>query len=374
MTGLTGFLIFLTAVAGLLLGYAFWPARQTARLVPQRPQGAARGPLRGAEDVLDQSEENVLIAAYPGIHEIRRLPLAPLRAPKLVEDLSADAVAAIQDRVAGIKPIPVNHLRLMRLLGNPQSAPAEINALATTNPVLSARILRTVNSPYFGRSQKITSVGRAITLLGYNNVRILVLRESLNAVMPAGDQGLVERFNKIWMHSAAVSACAAHLGRSLFQFPDYELGTIGRLHDIGKYFVHLLAEPTQATGALPRVLQEDFDHGLNHATLGGLIAARWQLSDNVAKTIEYHHHPLFCLPEAIPAAWLKHSFVVCLSDLICRSIGYSAEGDDGDLWKVRPEYFELFKLNPDLHGVVTVRLVQEIENANATVQSYVTEA
>jgi len=375
MTGLTGFLIVLAAVVVLLTGYAFRPARQRARQpAATAVGGTASGPAKIAGALSDQSEDGVLLDAYPGIHEIRYLPLAPPQAPRLVEELSPAAIAVIRHRVTEIKPIPVNYLRLMRLLGNPQSAPAEINALTTTNPVLSARILWTVNSPFFGRLQKVTSVGRAITLLGYNNVRILVLRESLNAVAPSGDHGLTELYNKIWVHSAAVSACAGYLGKSLFQLPDYELGTMGLLHDIGKYFLHLFPTVSQTTSGLPPVLREDATYGLNHAALGSLIASNWQLSDPMVKTIEYHHHPVFALPETIPEAYLKQSFVVCLSDLICKSIGHAAEDDGHDRWRVRPEYFELFKLSPDLQGIVTVRLLQEIEKANATVQSYVTES
>ena len=113
---------------------------------------------------------------------------------------------------------------------------------------------------------------------------------------------------------------------------------------------------------------------MNHATLGSVIADNWQLSERMAKTIEYHHHPMFSPPEEIPESCLRESFVVCLSDLICKSIGYAAEDEEHDRWQIRPEYFELFKLSPNLSGVLSVRLLQDIEAAHVTVQSYVAES
>ena len=370
---MASFLLVLAAVATLLVAYAFWPAAQPAKPSPPRLGRSTRPPANTGGDVSAQPEAAALLNAYPGLKQIGQLPAVPEGSPKLVEQLSPDTIAAVQERVAGIQPIPVDYLRLLRLLGNPQSASTEIVTLASTNPVLSARILRTVNSPFFGRPQKITSVGRGITLLGYNNVRMLVLRESLNATMPSGDSGLVEQCNKIWIHSAAVSACAAHVGTMLFNFPDYELGTIGLLHDIGKYFIHLLPAAPEIPKTLPTVLQEDATFGINHAALGSLIGENWRLSQSTVKAIEYHHHPLFVPPGGIPSSCLRQSFVVCLSDLMCKSLGYAAQ-DDHERWAIRPEYFDLFKLSPDLHGLITARLLREIDKANVTVQSYVADS
>lgn len=370
---MAGFLVILATVATLLVAYAFWPAAQPAKLSGPRHGSGTHPPQNAGGDRSAASEAATLLGAYPGLKQIDQLPSAPEESPKLVEQLSPDTIAAVQERVAGIQPIPVDYLRLMRLLGNPQSASTEIATLASTNPVLSARILRTVNSPFFGRPQKVTSVGRGITLLGYNNVRMLVLRESLNATMPTGDSGVVEVCNKIWIHSAAVSACAAHIGTTLFNFPDYELGTIGLLHDIGKYFIHLLPAAAQTPHTLPSVLQEDATYGINHAALGSLVGGNWRLSQSTVKAIEYHHHPMFVPPGRIPTSCLRQSFVVCISDLICKSLGYAAQDDD-ERWAIRPEYFELFKLSPDVRGLITPRLIREIDKANVTVQSYVADS
>ena len=182
-----------------------------------------------------------------------------------------------------------------------------------------------MNSAYFNRPEKITSVGRAISLLGYNSVRALVLQETLNNVMPPGRADV---YSKTWAHSAVVSVCSGHLGKNIFQFSEYEMGTMGLLHDIGKYFIDMLKPVGEGSAESPLLIREEQQYGINHACLGGMIAKNWQLSESIVKGIEYHHHPSFFPPESIPEPYMKQTFVICLSDLICKTLGYGANDEE----------------------------------------------
>jgi len=313
-----------------------------------------------------ESQRKAFLESYPVLKEISYFPIAEGVAPKFIQDLSQEVIQTVKEKISAIKPIPVNYLKLINLLRNPESNPGEITSVTVTNPVFSARILRAVNSAYFNRPEKITSVGRAISLLGYNNVRALVLQETLSNVMPRDHADL---YSKTWAHSAVVSVCSGHLGKNIFQFSEYEMGTMGLLHDIGKYFVHMLKPLEEGTMQSPLVIREEQQYGINHACLGSLIAKNWQLSDSILKSIEYHHHPSFFPPESIPEPYIKQTFVICLSDLICKTLGYGA--NDDEKLPIRNEYYEMFKMRPDLEENVTPRLVKEIEKAYITVQSYI---
>ena len=74
-------------------------------------------------------------------------------------------------------------------------------------------------------------------------------------------------------------------------------------------------------------------------------------------------------PESIPKAYLTQSFVICLSDLISKALGYGATDDD--ILPIRPEYFEMFGLNPNPLELITPALSKELTNAYFTVKSYV---
>ena len=336
-------------------------AADTAKRHKEKSPAPSHAKVQGAE-----AQRQAFLESYPVLQEVSYFPIAEGVAPKFTQDLSQEVIEAVKEKISAIKPIPLNYLKLMNLLRNPESNPGEITSVTVTNPVFSARILRAVNSAYFNRPEKITSVGRAISLLGYNSVRALVLQETLNNVMPREHADV---YSKTWAHSAVVSVCSGHLGKNIFQFSEYELGTMGLLHDIGKYFIHMLKPEGEGSTESPLVIREEQQYGINHACLGSLIAKNWQLSDSIVKGIEYHHYPSFFPPESIPEPYIKQTFVICLSDLICKTLGYGA--NDDEKLPIKNEYYEMFKMRPDLEENVTPRLVKEIEKAHVTVQSYI---
>jgi HD-like signal output (HDOD) protein len=147
------------------------------------------------------------------------------------------------------------------------------------------------------------------------------------------------------------------------------VATIGVLHDIGKYFFHLLDGAGEKVGGVPTVIQEDEQYGINHPLTGSILAEKWQLSDVIAKCIQFHHHPIFFPPKSIPAPYQQLSFIVCLSDLICKVLGYGGQSDD--ILPIRKEYFELFGLSSEIPKIVTQPLIQEIEKSRAAVELFI---
>ena len=342
-------------------------ARDAQKRHTEKPAAAAPA-AAPAKVQTAEAQRKAFLESYPSLMEVSYTALPEGVAPKLLHDLSPDIVETVKEKTASIKPIPVSYLKLMNLLRNPESNPGEITSVTVTNPVFSARVLRAVNSAYYNRPEKITSVGRAISLLGYNSVRALVLQETLNNVIPKEQSGNPDAYNKIWTHSAVVSVCSGHLGKSIFQLSEYELGTMGLFHDLGKYFIHMLTPTGDARAESLLMMQEEERYGINHACLGSLIAANWQLSESISKCIEYHHYPAFFPPEAIPEPYRRQVFVIYLSDLICKALGYTADGEEK--LPIRSEYYEMFKMHPDLQDNVAARLIKEIERAHQTVQSY----
>lgn len=140
---------------------------------------------------------------------------------------------------------------------------------------------------------EIASVGRAIILLGYNYVRSLVYQDTVSNTLSGKQVGERAEFNELWIHSTVVSVCAHYLGRNVFRSSENDLATIGLLHDIGKYFLHLLEDIGEKDTNLPAIIQEEKQYGVNHTLMGSIIANKWQLPDIIVKNIEFHHYPLF---------------------------------------------------------------------------------
>lgn len=303
---------------------------------------------------------------HPAVEQISLAPLPEGVKLRELDDLSEQLTKKAASVVHSLAALPASFFELNDMLRAPESSARQIASLVATNPILSARILQAINSSYYGLTMKIDSVGRAITLLGFNNVRTLVLRESLRSALPRQTENR-ELMDRLWVHSGVVSACANFLGREVLKVPVQYLPTIGLFHDIGKFFLPLLKSRQEPVADLPSIIQEDKRYGINHAHLGSLIARAWNLPEDVAACVEYHHHPVYFPPESIPVAYRQASFIVCLSDCICQAIKI---GDSDTPYPLRPEYFEAFGLSPDLKKIISSALVSEMEKARLAVESY----
>ncbi|MCX5817914.1 MAG: HDOD domain-containing protein [Proteobacteria bacterium] len=306
--------------------------------------------------------------SHPDLKEINYFIPAENTFPTTLQDLEEKTRKIIEERLSVLPPIPTTSIKLLDLLRKPESNPEKITALVSTNPVFSGKILQTINSSYFELPGKITSVGRAITLLGYNNVRTIVFQETIKNVVPKHLDMEPDLYIKTWVHSAIVSTCAGYIGKKLFKFSEYDLATIGLLHDIGKYFLVTLESYFEIISDIPALIKEEHQYGINHAVAGGLIANKWKLPHVIVHGIEYHHYPSFFLPEAIPEQYRTQCFTICLADLIAKVLGY--HGQNEQTLPIRDEYFEMYGINKDIRGIITTDLVRDVEKSRLTVESY----
>jgi len=343
---------------------------QTSLTTPDINQTFDAGKKRETYTEVHSTISEIVYAAFP-----------PGISPKKFNEMDGSLLQTVRGKISNVKPIPSNSVKLLDLLKNPFSSWNDISAAVSTNPVFSAKILQAVNSAYFGLPEKVTSVGRAITLLGYNNVRSLVLEDVLETLTSKNQGGNSDAYVKACVHSAVVSACSGYLSKNVFHTSEYDIATIGLLHDIGKYFIPSL-EPLSGSSPQhplywlktlrprpPEVIREQIEFGLDHTMLGSLLADRWELSDVIKYSIEYHHYPSFFPPQSLPKPYLTQSFVICLSDLICKALGHCT--DDDEVLPILPEYYDMFGLSDNPAEFITPALTKEITNAYFTVKAYV---
>jgi HD-like signal output (HDOD) protein len=384
-------LLLLAAVLILLFVYL----QKKRKVIAQMPQQSLNNTTQRQKDVPKAPLINSNIGQSPVAQKPRNaftepsLPIPEITyatvpegiLPKPFNEVDSKFLKTVREKISQVKPIPSNSVKLLDLLKNPFSNWTDISAVVSTNPMFSAKILQAVNSAYFNLPDKVTSVGRAITLLGYNNVRSLVLEDVLETLTVKTQNSNSDAYVQACIHSSVVSACSGYLSKNIFHTSEYDIATIGLLHDIGKYFIPTL-EPLSGTLPAhplywlktvrprpPLVIREQIEYSLDHTMLGSLLADRWELSDVIKYSIEYHHYPSFMPPESIPKPYLTQSFVICLSDLICKALGYSTTDDE--ILPIRPEYYEMFGLNPNPLEMITPALTKEITNAYFTVKAYV---
>lgn len=180
-----------------------------------------------------------------------------------------------------------------------------IARIISKDVVLSAAMLKTVNSPYFGLRRKIDSIEQAVLTMGSNNVfNIMTALALRNLNVNQGAQ--LERF---WDTAQNTANNAVMLAKRIPGIPHDVAYTVGLFHDCGiplmmtrfpDYRETLKSAQNQHSGFITDI--EDECHNTNHATVGHLLSRNWCLSENIALTILHHHNlDIFSSREVLPA-------------------------------------------------------------------------
>jgi putative nucleotidyltransferase with HDIG domain len=204
----------------------------------------------------------------------------------------------VLESVDEIAPLPDITIRIMNAADDPRSNAYQLLKTVLHDPALASRILRLVNSSFHGLSSSITSLERAITLLGFNAVKNLAVASSVSTLFQGGRLCLSFSMRDLWTHSIAVGVCAKELARSM-KLPNFDEAFLaGLLHDLGLLIEHqkfpdeLAAICDQAQASPLGVCQlETGRFGFDHQALGGAIGQRWKFPAPVCAAMAYHHRP-----------------------------------------------------------------------------------
>lgn len=209
----------------------------------------------------------------------------------------ADAATldALVERITGISTLPQIALRVMEAAQNPEATAADLKVLVESDPALSARVLRSVNSAANGLRMKITNVQQAISYLGFNQIRNLAITASVGEIFRVEEPTGPYRRMNLWRHMVSVGVCA-RLVASRLALPNFDDAFLaGLLHDIG-----IILEDQHAHDKFKNVIRnlqndltlaqiEQVFLGFDHTTLGERIAEKWQFPPGVRNVIRFHH-------------------------------------------------------------------------------------
>jgi len=205
-----------------------------------------------------------------------------------------------QDLVTGVirlVSLPEVCMRVNEMMEEPSTSARTLGEVISRDTGLTARLLKIVNSSFYGFSSKIETVSRAVTVIGLRELRGLVLAASA-----------VETFSKIpaevlnrvhfWRHSVYCGVVAQLIAEECKVLHSERLFVAGLLHDIGKLIIsHRL--PEQMKTIKERVAAEQrFDYeiereelGFDHADVGGALLREWKMPPTLCDAVHYHHRP-----------------------------------------------------------------------------------
>ncbi len=230
--------------------------------------------------------------------------------------------------VNSLPTLPAIAIEAIRLMEGERSSFDSVAELLKNDQVLAARVLHYANTASIGSRNKIVSIAQAVSVLGFNTIRSIILSAS---IFDSFSKKLAKNKKLVhfWLHSIGVAVTAKILAERL-GFPDPEEAYLaGLLHDIGKLLLFLQdtekfnelcqqldSQGTYSTmGALPLELEDEL-LGLNHLDAGKAAAEYWKLPDSLTSSIWLHHQPVF---DTIHPEQANLSQLVRFADVLCVS-------------------------------------------------------
>lgn len=206
------------------------------------------------------------------------------------------SVKKILKQVQRLEPIPTIIHKVLALAEDPDFSMGDLVHLVEHDPAVTANLLKTCNSAYLGLAVKIDSVQQAVSMLGLQKVVELVMSQNLSVNMLKAQKGYQLEKGDLWKQSFASAMVARSLAerRDLYALP--AIYTAALLKDIGKVVLHEYVETKW--DKIQRFLEdknvsfvdaEKENLGMDHATLGGIIAKEWNFSAHMVYMIENHH-------------------------------------------------------------------------------------
>jgi len=193
--------------------------------------------------------------------------------------------------------LPEVYLRLKELLAQPDYSMADVALIIGQDPALTARLLRLVNSPYFGLAAKVETVFRAVSMLGTKQVHDLALATSV-AHSFAGMPSEAMDMPKFWRRSVFCGLASRELAKVAGVQDSERLFVAGLLRDIGHLVMYqTVPEPCQRAMLVaeqreqPLYLVERELIGIDYARVGGALMRLWQLPSSLRESTEFHIEP-----------------------------------------------------------------------------------
>ena len=236
-----------------------------------------------------------------------------------------DPYELIRDDIK-LPSLPDIYAQINEAITKPSSSAYDIGNVISKDTSLSARLLKLVNSTFYGFPSKIDTLSRAVTVIGTRQLSTLALGMNIINVFKNIPSRLMD-MKSFWKHSIACGLTARILaGYKNIQNTE-RLFVGGLLHDIGRLILYSYI-PIQARDALLRAKYNDnllhkAEHelmGFNHARIGGLLLKKWRLPISLENTVEYHHAPQKSKDPLEPA-------VVHLADIMINALGIGSSGE-----------------------------------------------
>ncbi len=231
-------------------------------------------------------------------------------------------------RLKDLPTLPTILVKCNKLLEDPNVSASQLAKAIKTDQAVSSKVLKLVNSAFYGLSGKVGTICQGIVVLGFNTVRNIILSLSVLDLLPKdADLGEFE-ISDLWKHSLGCAIISRVIAQRVGIKDPEEAFIAGLLHDIGKIitaklfqeeFVAILKTTHQENKLFLDVEQDVL--GTAHDYIGGMLAKNWQLPSTLFESISFHHNGEKTMKHA------KLVYTIRLADIVTRGLQIGSGGD-----------------------------------------------
>lgn len=273
-------------------------------------------------------------------------------------DLEKEKIRRKIKSIKSLPTLPAVAQKVSKMAESDKTSANQLGKIISTDQAISGRVLRLVNSSFYGFPGRISSISNAIVLLGFDVVKSLIISVSVFEMMEKGIIGL-------WEHSLGCAIASRIIAKKVKGCEPEELSVAGLLHDIGKVVVSVQLvdnyEDIKKLIAEEKIIFYEAEKkvlDLTHENIGNWLAESWNLPVGLQEPITYHHQPLRAQQAKLQTA------VVHLADFLARAVGF---GSGGDPWMPPLNRKAWERLGLTMHDIKEIieELGDELESAEA---------
>lgn len=248
---------------------------------------------------------------------------------------------------AEIASPPGIYFQLREVIDDPDGTFEDIGRVISNDPALAARLLKIVNSAFYGMSAKVETIPHALMIIGSDQLSELALATSVVSKFKGIPKELFD-LKGFWIHSLGCGIAARLIAAHKSHEHPEKLYLAGMLHDIGK-LVLLKENPEVYQNVLVKANQSE-DKSLlqvekealhyTHAQVGGILLKEWRLPPGLSNAVNYHHEPLKAKTHG------REASIVHVADFLMYEMELGRSGEPS-IPTLQPEALKLLDLTPD---------------------------
>ncbi len=211
---------------------------------------------------------------------------------------SSQTISNLKENIKNIPSLPEIITKSIELMQDKNTSAATLSKIISNDVGLTARVLKLVNSAYYGFPKQISTIQQAITILGFTTIKGIILSASIYKMFSSEGAGSEFNYKQFWKHSLLVAFASKLIGKYSKDLVSSDIFSAAFLHDIGKIILAQYDRDNYTNVCIQNELSE-FDYlkeeekycGINHCELGNIVAYSWNLPEVFCDVITYHHNP-----------------------------------------------------------------------------------